>query len=308
MYSKLKKMASYVSPKMTQKSAKPFSSLAHLTDLTYIDNRQLALTIISSILSDLIYIDCDIIFNKPILVSLGLTVRECYISENTTKFMVFTKTTPDEQQQLQTLIMDDTRDLQDIEKLKGVYQTEINNDNYDNLDSIINSSKIKRTIKFNEVTKSFIKPNYSPKFNHIISSLLFNNLSNLARYIQNDDIFVVFRGTITGQNIYTDLQFPLVSTNITNNIGKLHSGFLKAYKTIQGKLEVALRKYNNWTNMIYTGHSLGAALASIATMHYTKKYRGHNRYNIGLITFGSPRVTDIEASEYFTQLLLRDNS
>ena len=307
MFKLLKKIGS---PKKTKTL---ISGISAIRDISILDNRQLSLSIISSILSDLIYLDCDKIFDTDVLLSLGLVIRFCHISSTTkTKMMAFSKASPEELTELDNIHYQNKMKLTEIGDENRNYN-ELLTENYkydDNITALNHQKNIKRIIKYNELTEDFIAPYYSPKFNDIISSL-FKFDTSLMEYITHEDLFIVFRGTITGNDLYTDLQFPMVSSNITPINMKLHKGFLKAYNSIVADLDNLLNIYQEKSNIIFTGHSLGAALASIAIIDYTDKLKNHpNRdyYNAGLITFGSPRITDEAGSNYFTRLLLESRA
>ena len=64
------------------------NKLHALTELININDRQLALIIICSILSDLVYTECDMIFYTDVLYSLDLVIKTCYESDNNTKYMI----------------------------------------------------------------------------------------------------------------------------------------------------------------------------------------------------------------------------
>ncbi len=66
----------------------------------------------------------------------------------------------------------------------------------------------------------------------------------------------------------------------------VHHGFLKAYRDIESVIQKYVR---NQTNVFLTGHSLGAALATVAA-------RFVDCCQPRLVTFGSPRVGDCEFS------------
>jgi hypothetical protein len=93
---------------------------------------------------------------------------------------------------------------------------------------------------------------------------------------------VVFRGTEPDAvgDIGTDLLATLVSWP---HGGKVHRGFARAYASVQAEVDRWLDAHDDGTPPVFTGHSLGAALATLAASH---------RRAAVLVTFGSPRVGD----------------
>ena len=153
------------------------------------------------------------------------------------------------------------------------------------------------------------------------------------------ELILSFRGTeqIKFKDILTDInliQVPFDDSNPTLKDIKLHSGFLKAYQSVQpALLQIlqALLKYktNNDTstetpwNIYITGHSLGGALASITAFdigRINSKLFGTNdaalryvddkeflstlsRAKITMYTFGAPRVGDRKFRDLFNTLI-----
>ena len=110
---------------------------------------------------------------------------------------------------------------------------------------------------------------------------IFNGNSTQA-YLAQGQYFnvLVFRGTEQNTaDIKADLNFNVYRTKK----GRLHRGFINAYNEVGDKLAKSVAQLDN-KPLYITGHSLGGALASIATsMLATDKIAA-------CYTFGSPRV------------------
>lgn len=90
---------------------------------------------------------------------------------------------------------------------------------------------------------------------------------------------LVFRGTEQKPKDYlTDLEIGQISLT-ENNRKEIHEGFEEALSSVWGKISVELSRLT--CPVFYTGHSLGAALATLAASRLAPK---------ALYTFGSPRV------------------
>ena len=118
---------------------------------------------------------------------------------------------------------------------------------------------------------------------------------------------VIFRGTDSSEDIEKDLMVSKKPLKLTNNniIPKVHYGFLLQFNSLKKNLNKEIKNYisneiENEPEIIFTGHSLGGALATIASLFYKDMYP---KININCITFGSPRVGDNIFSNLFDKLI-----
>ena len=108
----------------------------------------------------------------------------------------------------------------------------------------------------------------------------------------NKYLILAFRGTekTSFKDIKTDVDAILRDCE-TN--GRVHSGFDDAYRIVHDdickELENLNQNQNNKLPLYITGHSLGGALATIATKHLEPIYQNGVA---ACYTFGSPRVAD----------------
>jgi hypothetical protein len=106
--------------------------------------------------------------------------------------------------------------------------------------------------------------------------------------ISQQMLILAFRGTEVKKisDIASDLRVSLVDAP-GNSGGRVHKGFLHAFKLLEEPLKQTLTRYQNMPLYI-TGHSLGAAIALLAT-----RYLGNDSTG-ACYTFGGPRAADDE--------------
>jgi triacylglycerol lipase len=111
---------------------------------------------------------------------------------------------------------------------------------------------------------------------------------------QQDWLVVAFRGTEPDEwaDVLTDANLPLVPWSV----GHVHRGFKKALEDVWPTLEPVLGRQSEGRTVWFCGHSLGAALATLAADRYPAAR--------GVCTFGSPRVGDRTFAAHFNAKML----
>lgn len=106
--------------------------------------------------------------------------------------------------------------------------------------------------------------------------------------------FLVFRGTLISRrsNLLTDADLRLVRNR--RGPGRLHRGFREAYARLAAPVREACRRLPPGTSLYIAGHSLGGALAVLAS----SELRG----GTALYTFGAPKIGDRDFVEQLPSL------
>jgi triacylglycerol lipase len=119
----------------------------------------------------------------------------------------------------------------------------------------------------------------------------------------NGDFAVLaFRGTEVKKkkDVLTDLR----ATQIVAIEGGVHSGFQGAYDSVKDEIEKALTTLDKKLPIYLTGHSLGAALATVATQNLDQRSKFRDRI-AACYTFGSPRVGNTKYDRAFKAPIYR---
>ncbi|SDG84467.1 lipase family protein [Nitrosomonas sp. Nm132] len=121
-----------------------------------------------------------------------------------------------------------------------------------------------------------------------------------------DVLLVAFRGTEPDdlKDWLTDAQFDLTDGPIKNIKNKVHRGFHEALNAAWPQLEAAIADLRTHNQAIWvTGHSLGAALATLAVARLSlgDGVRSQQLDVQGLYTFGQPRTGNRSFATAFDQ-------
>lgn len=108
-------------------------------------------------------------------------------------------------------------------------------------------------------------------------------------FLAKNDQFAVlaFRGTEVAK--IEDIKIDARASKMSVLDGRVHAGFRQAYESIAKDVEESILKLDDKLPLYVTGHSLGAALATVATQRMEHNPRIRERI-AACYTFGSPRV------------------
>jgi len=120
-------------------------------------------------------------------------------------------------------------------------------------------------------------------------------------WVSDGTAYVAFRGTSSRQDMLTNLDVRRSGGHALEEDGdantdetavRIHNGFLRQFKAVEAPLIADLRRRSaEYRRIVFTGHSLGGALATIAaTVIGTNDAETLGNPEIACITFGSPRV------------------
>ncbi|MBC6686353.1 lipase family protein [Wolbachia pipientis] len=125
-------------------------------------------------------------------------------------------------------------------------------------------------------------------------------------FTKDKEITIAYRGTKDLDDVITDVSAALTQGFLPEG-GKMHSGFYNAFCNSLPSLDKVLSDYIKKQGseikdfrINCTGHSMGAALATITAL-YLKKVKSAE--HIRVVTFGSPRVFDSRGAEIYERLL-----
>ena len=130
-----------------------------------------------------------------------------------------------------------------------------------------------------------------------------DNATDTQAFLAKNDQFTVlaFRGTEVTK--LEDIRIDAMASKRSVLDGRVHSGFRIAYESIATQIEEEVKKLSDLPLYI-TGHSLGAALATVATQRLEHNPRIREMI-AACYTFGSPRVGNSEYDLEFKSPIYR---
>lgn len=108
-----------------------------------------------------------------------------------------------------------------------------------------------------------------------------------STYSFKDTVIFAFKGSSNIKDFFYDINISLINTVEVK--GRIHEGFYKLLMKNRTLYSISrlIENYSPDVKIIFTGHSLGGALASLMASYSQYKFGNHR---VELCTFGSPRV------------------
>ena len=106
--------------------------------------------------------------------------------------------------------------------------------------------------------------------------------------VSDDFAVLAFRGTEVAKKV--DIETDAIAVKMSTLQGEVHKGFAKAYASIEPDIEAQIKVLQD-IPLYITGHSLGAALATVCTQRLEHTPEFQERI-AACYTYGSPRVGD----------------
>ncbi|KAJ5104330.1 hypothetical protein NUU61_001677 [Penicillium alfredii] len=120
----------------------------------------------------------------------------------------------------------------------------------------------------------------------------------LAADKTNKLLVLSFRGSRTLSTWIANLDFGLTDASLCSDC-QVHTGFWQSWQTVademRSKIDSALKTYSDYT-LVFTGHSFGAAIATLGGTALRNA-----GYKVNLYTYGEPRVGNEALAKYITK-------
>ena len=131
----------------------------------------------------------------------------------------------------------------------------------------------------------------------------------VATHLGKKQIVAVFRGTQSVQSFIKDIQIiktrpDFIVPELPSNV-RIHGGFNHAYSTIKTQTRQSVLKLANQYpdyEIVFTGHSLGGAMATLAAVDFHIQTGGVYDDRVSVITFGQPRIGNKDWALYVNSL------
>ncbi|CAF1632991.1 unnamed protein product, partial [Didymodactylos carnosus] len=119
-----------------------------------------------------------------------------------------------------------------------------------------------------------------------------------AYNIDRNEVYIAFRGTTPD---FKSLRPSLNAVSMPNDFeGNFQAGYLKQAGEFKLEPYLHLLSHNTNVRLVFTGHSLGGAIAAIVTALMVSHLRMNSdmKKRVRCVTFGAPHMCDLKCSQY----------
>lgn len=132
--------------------------------------------------------------------------------------------------------------------------------------------------------------------------------SQMYMLLNEGTCYCVFRGSSSVLDYLMDATLHYESFPGDKDV-KIHAGFNAQFRSLERDMYDFLQNHNDFSAICFTGHSLGAGIATIATARYFNRMKEERvKKIIKTYTWASPRVGNKAFGEYFAKCLLPEHS
>lgn len=122
----------------------------------------------------------------------------------------------------------------------------------------------------------------------------------LTKEYKEDTVIIAFKGTTTTKEVLVDASIDRIDRG---QMGKIHKGFYEYFiEKHRDVIDKFLRDNKHYTNVVFVGHSLGGALATLSACYYGIEKSDKNIY---CISFGAPRVGNWKFAKKFKEVVFK---
>ncbi|ANY75296.1 lipase [Paenibacillus ihbetae] len=151
-------------------------------------------------------------------------------------------------------------------------------------------------VQFSNPDGSFVLPAHYSLYDTIEARSLLSVWERFGFILESDEELVIaFRGTSSTSNWIADAIASQKRFSYIKDEVLAHRGFMSIYSSARRQITAALRRLDPEKPLFLTGHSLGAALATLCAIDVA----ANTERALFLFTFGSPRVGDHAFSKAF---------
>lgn len=125
-------------------------------------------------------------------------------------------------------------------------------------------------------------------------------LQFLTREYSDDTVIIAFKGTAPTKEWIVDASVNRINLG---QMGKVHRGFYEYFaRKHRHAIDELLKLNNRYANIVFTGHSIGGALATISACFYGIERCDKKIY---CISFGAPRVGNKKFAKKFNETVFK---